>query len=60
MVFWGLVLARGLSESIPDKNIRTLSNKPLIGWVLEPMKSSAGNVFRVDFKTLNLLNFENK
>jgi hypothetical protein len=35
-------------------------NKPLIGWVLEPMKSSAGNVLRVDFKTWNLLNFENK
>ncbi len=60
MVFWGLVLARGSSKSIPDKNIRTLLNKPLIGWVLEPMKSSAGNALRVDFKTWNLLNFENK
>ncbi|XP_054167350.1 N-acylneuraminate cytidylyltransferase A-like [Oppia nitens] len=41
MVFWGLVLARGSSKSIPHKNIQLLDNKPLIGWVLEPMKNSA-------------------
>ena len=40
MVFWGLVLARGSSKSVVNKNIKTLGNKPLIGWVLEPMKSS--------------------
>lgn len=45
MVFWGLVLARGSSKSVPHKNAKTLINKPLIAWVLEPMKSSAGNVY---------------
>ncbi|CAG2101008.1 unnamed protein product, partial [Medioppia subpectinata] len=40
MVFWGLVLARGSSKSIPHKNSKLFANKPLIAWVLEPMKLS--------------------
>ena len=40
MVFWGLVLARGQSKSVVDKNIKILRDKPLIAWVLEPMKES--------------------
>ena len=43
-MFWGLVLARGSSKSIVNKNVKVLGDKPLIAWVLEPMISSKGTI----------------
>jgi CMP-N,N'-diacetyllegionaminic acid synthase len=35
-----LILARGGSKGLPKKNIKTLLNKPLIGWVIESAKQT--------------------
>lgn len=55
MSFCGLVLARSSSKSIVDKNIKILGNKPLIAWVLEPMKSSGSESH---FWAKNILKFQ--
>lgn len=36
----GLVLARGGSKRVPDKNIRDLGGRPLIAWTLESARKS--------------------
>lgn len=36
----GLIGARSGSKSVPDKNIRPLAGKPLIGWIIEKAKKS--------------------
>src|SRR3989344_1952415 len=36
----GVVGARSGSKSIPDKNIRPLLGKPLLGWIIEAAKRS--------------------
>jgi len=36
----GLIGIRSGSKSIPDKNIRLLSGKPLVGWIIEKAKKS--------------------
>ncbi len=38
MNYVALICARGGSKGIPDKNIRLLANKPLIGWAIEVTK----------------------
>jgi N-acylneuraminate cytidylyltransferase len=36
----GIIPARGGSKGIPNKNIKLLANKPLIGWTIEEAKKS--------------------
>ena len=38
--FTALVPMKGISERVPDKNIRTLNQKPACHWVLESLSSS--------------------
>ena len=36
----GITPARGGSKGIPQKNIKEISGKPLIGWTIEAAKNS--------------------
>ena len=40
MAFFGLIPARGGSKGIPDKNIRSCADRPLIAWTCEAATSS--------------------
>ena len=36
----GIIGIRSGSKGVPDKNIRELSGKPLVGWIIEKAKKS--------------------